>query len=83
MSTHPHRPVESLFRFATCLGLAGVLSSVGCNNSGEGTVQVSREARARLTPRVPVVTRGPKGRRIVGERPIGIKNPGVAGKTTP
>ena len=83
MTTHPHRPVESLFRAATYLALAGMLTVVGCGNPGEGTVRVSPEARARLTPRVPVTTRGPKGRRIVEQRPIGIKSRGIAGTQNP
>jgi hypothetical protein len=67
---------------ATCLVLAGMPAMVGCGHPGEGTVQVSPEARERLSPRVSVKTSGPKGR-IVGQRPIGIKNRGVAGTMTP
>jgi hypothetical protein len=82
MITHRRRLVESLFRFAACLALAGTLGIAGCDNPGEGTVQVSPEARARLMPRVPVTTKGPKGR-IVEQRPIGIKNRGVTSTSTP
>jgi hypothetical protein len=82
MITHRRRLVEKRFRFAACLALPGVLGIAGCGHPGEGTVQVSPEARARLTPRVPVTTKGPKGR-LVGERPIGIKDRGVPGTSTP
>jgi hypothetical protein len=77
MAMHRFVLVENLGRFANCLIVTGALAGVGCGNSGEGTVQVSPEARARLTPRVPVMTRGPKGR-IVEQRPIGNKNRGVS-----
>jgi hypothetical protein len=80
MITRRHRPVESLFRSATCLALTGTLAVVGCGHPGEGTIKVSSEARARLTPHVPVMTKGPKAR-IVGQRPIGIKDRGVRTST--
>jgi len=73
MSNPPHRDPASRHRLATSLALAGVLGLSGCRQPGEGTVQVSPEARARLSPRVPVVTRGPKGR-VIEQRPIGIKD---------
>lgn len=70
MSNHLQRDLAHLHRLATGLALAGVLGIGGCGNPGEGTIQVSPEARARLSPPVPVLTRGPKAR-LVGERPIG------------
>ena len=73
MSSPPYRDAASRHRFATCLALAGALVISGCRQPGEGTVQVSPEGRLRLSPRVPVVTRGPKGR-VVEQRPIGIKD---------
>ena len=82
MITHLRRVVESLFRFAACLALAGMPGIAGCDNPGEATVQVSPEARTRLMPRVPVTTKGPKGR-IVKQRPIGIKNRGVTSASSP
>jgi hypothetical protein len=78
MITLHRRLVDSLPRFGICPGLAGVLLIAGCGNPGEGTVKVSPEARARLTPYVPVAISGPKGR-IVERQPIGIKDRGVAG----
>jgi hypothetical protein len=82
MITRRRRLVESFFRYTACLALAGMLAVVGCGNPGEGTVLVSPEARARLTPRLPATVKGSKSR-LVGERPIGIKNRGVPGATTP
>ena len=76
------RIARSSFGSATRLALAGVLGIAGCHRPGEGTVQVSPEARARLTPRVSATARGPKNR-LVGERPIGIKDRGATGTTTP
>jgi hypothetical protein len=76
------RGARSSFGSVTRLALAGVLGLAGCHRQGEGTVQVSPEARARLTPRVSATARGPKNR-LVGERPIGIKDRGPSGTTTP
>jgi hypothetical protein len=73
MSNPPHKELTSRHRLATSLALAGALGLTGCHQPGEGTVQVSPEARARLSPRLPVTTRGPKGR-VVEQRPIGIKD---------
>ena len=77
MISRRRRPVEHLFRSTTCLALAGLAAVAGCGNPGEGTIRVSPEARARLVPHVPVMTKAPKGR-IVEQRPIGIKDRGVA-----
>jgi hypothetical protein len=82
MSSTLHRDPASRRRLATSLALAGVLGLAGCNQPGEGTVQVSPEARARLLPRVPVTTRGPKGRGVE-QRPIGIKDRGISRVSTP
>jgi hypothetical protein len=71
-----HRDPASRHRLTASLALAGALSMAGCGHPGEGAVKVSPEARARLTPRVPSTTRGPN-RRIVEQRPIGIKNRGI------
>jgi hypothetical protein len=78
------RPTDpaSRHRLATSLALAGVLGLAGCRQPGEGTVQVSPEARARLLPRVPVTTRGSKGR-VVEQRPIGIKDRRISRTSTP
>ena len=82
MSNPPHRDAASRHRLATRLALTGALGLAGCRQPGEGTVQVSPEARARLLPGVPVTTRGPKGR-VVEPRPIGIKDRGISRTSTP
>jgi hypothetical protein len=82
MSNPSHRKAASRHRLATSLALAGALGLAGCRQPGEGTVQVSPEGRARLSPRVPVATRGPKGR-VVEQRPIGIKDRGIPRTSTP
>jgi hypothetical protein len=81
MITHRRQLVGSLFRSGTCLALTGVLAVAGCGNPGEGTVQVSPEARARLRPREPIMTKGRKNQ-PVGQRPIGIKDRGIPSKST-
>src|SRR5262249_54132667 len=79
----PHRRlVDSLPRFGMCLGLAGALFIAGCGHPREGTLKLSPEARAPFTAYLPVPTRGAKGR-IVEQRPIGIKDRGVAGTKNP
>jgi hypothetical protein len=82
MSNPPQRKPAIRHRFATCLALASALGLAGCRQPGEGTVQVSPEARARLLPRVPVTTRGPKGQGVE-QRPIGIKDRRISRASTP
>jgi hypothetical protein len=82
MSNPQHGDPASRHRLATSLALAGVLGLAGCRQPGEGTVQVSPEARARLSPRVPVTTRGPRGP-VVEQRPIGIKDRSMPSPSAP
>ncbi len=82
MNVNRRRVLARHVLLTTSLTLLGAPAFGGCGSPGEGTVQVSPEARARLTPRIASKARGSRNRLVV-ERPIGIKSRGVAGTTTP
>jgi hypothetical protein len=82
MSLHRRRSFAKPLLLMATLSLIEGLAGPGCGSSGEGTVQVSHEGRARLTPKVAAKARGPRNQ-LVGERPVGIKARKLAGTPTP
>jgi hypothetical protein len=67
---------------ATGLALAGPLLLAGCGNPGEGTVQISPEARARLSSQFGPKAKDSRGRPI-GGKPVGIKDRVSVSSPTP
>ena len=81
MILRPRNTAWTSFGAATGPVLATMLGIPGWCNPGEGTVQVSPDTRARLSPRVPVAAKrlGKRVREAQPRRPRGSVPPGSGG----